>query len=336
MPKMDEARGVTPQIFREEILPAGRPLVLRCLVGNWPVVQAARESAEVFSSYIKQFDRGYDVDTAFGPPSIAGRIFYNEDLSGLNCRMESSRLSSALDYLLANRDADPTPTLAIQSVVLSRYVPGLGDANRLPAGFVPDGVEPRLWLGSRGIVAAHYDPSDNIACCIAGRRRFTLLPPEQVENLYVGPFELTPAGTTISMVNFDHPDLERYPRFRDAERTALTADLEPGDAIYVPYLWWHHVRSLDSVNGLINYWWSQVPQRGGDPRNALLHAMMTMRDLPAAHRDAWRAMFEHYVFGDPDAASAHLPPERRGILGEPKPDAIKRLRLALSRALSRN
>ena len=86
------------------------------------------------------------------------------------------------------------------------------DHNRLPAGYLPEGTEPRFWVGSRATVAAHYDASENIACCVAGSRRFTLFPPEQVSNLYVGPFELTPAGATISMVDFDHPDYDAYPR----------------------------------------------------------------------------------------------------------------------------
>ena len=152
-------------------------------------------------------NRGYDIDTAYGAPSIGGRFFYNADLSGLNCRMGRARLSASLRLLCSSiADDEPAPSLAIQSVVISGFLPGLQDHNRLPAGFLPEGTEPRFWVGSRATVAAHYDTSENIACCVAGRRRFTLFPPEQVSNLYVGPFELTPAGATISMVDFDHPD----------------------------------------------------------------------------------------------------------------------------------
>jgi len=32
--------------------------------------------------------------------------------------------------------------------------------------------------------------------------------------------------------------------------------------------------------------------------------------------EAWRAIFEYYVFGDRDAASSHIPEARRGVLGE--------------------
>ncbi len=335
MQTVREVRNITAETFRDELVVGHRPAVFRGLVGNWPMVAAARESDEEFCRYIKQFDRGYGIHTAFGPPSIGGRFFYNEDLSGLNCRMTESKLAQSLDYLLEHRDDRPAPALAIQSVVISRYLPGLEAANRLPAGFVPAGIEPRLWLGNRGTVAAHYDPSENLACAVAGRRRFTLFPPEQVENLYIGPFELTPAGAVISMVDFDHPDYERYPRFRDAEAAALVVDLEPGDAIYIPYLWWHHVRSLDAVNGLVNFWWAREPERCGDPRNVLMHAIAAIGHLPPAYRDAWRAMFDHYVFDPEDRAGQHLPPDRRGILGEPDAQTIARFRAGLAKALSR-
>ena len=79
-----------------------------------------------------------------------------------------------------------------------------------------------------------------------------------------------------------------------------------------------------------------MPAIAGDPRNVLLHAMMAMRSLPASYRDAWRSLFEHYVFAEPTAASEHLPPARRGVLGELGPEDVKRMRMALSRALSRN
>lgn len=335
---MQAIREIEPpsgERFRNDILPTGVPVVIRGLVRDWPVVNAGRQSAAAFCDYLRRFDRGYGVNTAYGAPSINGRPFYNDDLSGLNCRMEKAPLSSALDYLLEHFDDDPAPSLAIQSVVISRYLPGLEKENRLAPELVPAGTDPRIWLGNRVTIAAHYDPSENIACCIAGRRRFTLFPPEQVANLYPGPFEFTPAGATISMVDFDRPDFGNYPKFEQALEAAWVADLEPGDAIYIPYLWWHHVRSLVRINGLINYWWAQPDEKHGDPRNALFHAMMSVRSLPPEHRKAWQAMFEFYVFGDEGDIGAHLPESKRGIMGDLEPDQLKRLRMALSSALSR-
>jgi hypothetical protein len=336
MKPIPETRTLTPREFDEEILPAGQPVVLRGFVRDWPIVEASQDSAEAFCDYVKRFDRGHKVDVVHGPASMRGRVFYNEDMTGLNCRMESTDLSSSLDFMLAHRNDNPAPTTAVQSVTIPHHVPGLDRDNPLPPGYVPEGIEPRLWIGSRTTVAAHFDPSENIACCVAGTRRFTLLPPEQVTNLYIGPFELTPAGAIISMVDFDAPDYDAFPRFREAEQAMLVTDLEPGDAIYVPYLWWHHVRALDAINGLVNYWWAQPEELRGDPRNAMFHALLSLASLPDPHRKAWRAMFDHYVFGDREQAADHLPANRRGILGELRDEDLRRLRLALSRALSRS
>lgn len=330
--KIAETTQLSLEEFHNEVLLAGKPLVIRGLVNNWPLVQAGKQGALAFCNYLKRFDRGYDINTAYGPPSIKGRFFYNADMSGFNFRAGQAKLSHSLDYLLEHADDNPPPALAIQSVIIPHYLPGVEHENRL--ALLAD-VEPRIWIGGRGIVAAHYDPSENIACCLAGRRRFTLFPPEQVANLYVGPFEPTPAGAAISMVDFNQPDYEKYPNFKLAEEAALVAELEPGDAIYIPYLWWHHVSSLESVNALMNYWWGGLSNQPVDPRNAMFHAMMAIRNLPPQQRDAWHAMFEHYVFETNDDISAHLPEKRRGILGAMTPDDLKTRSNQLAKALTK-
>lgn len=89
----------------------------------------------------------------------------------------------------------------------------------------------------------------------AGRRRFTLFPPEAEPYLYMGPAHPTPAGTPVSMVHVSAPDLDRFPLFTMALESAETAELLPGDAIYIPRDWFHHVEALDRFNMLVNYWW---------------------------------------------------------------------------------
>ena len=110
-------------------------------------------------------------------------------------------------------------------------------------------------MGNRAVVGPHNDHPDNIACVIAGRRRFRLFPPEQFANLYIGPLELNPAGRPVSFVSVNAPDLARYPRYARALEASREAELEPGDAIYIPSMWWHSVESLEPFNLLVNYWW---------------------------------------------------------------------------------
>jgi hypothetical protein len=192
-----------------------------------------------------------------------------------------------------------------------------------------------LWLGNRTVASCHYDASPNIAVCAVGRRRFTLFPPDQVSNLYPGPLEPTPGGQVVSMVDFANPDLTRYPRFAEAARHALIAELGPGDVLVYPALWWHHVEALEAFNVLVNYWWNAVPAYVDSPQTTLLHALASLRSRPASERAAWRAIFEHYVFGDTDLAAAHLPPHAQGPLGPLTDSAARRLRASVTRLLQR-
>ena len=328
-----EISEVTPAIFHEQILPEARPVVFRGLVADWPATRAGRASPTALADYLKRFDRGPAVGAVFGPPRIRGRFFYNDDLSGFNFRQGSVRVSAALDLLLEYASEETPSSLAIQSIPVRDTLPGFETENRLP--LLHQGVEPRVWIGNAVTVAAHHDPSENIACVVAGRRRFTLFPPDQISNLYMGPFDPTPAGATISMVDFDAPDLERYPLFAEAMTHAMVVDMEPGDALYIPYMWWHHVRSTERMNMLVNYWWNSPEQGRGRPTDAMMHAILAIRDMPAPHRDAWRALFDHYVFEEAGPAGAHIPPARRGALGVLDVPAVRMIQAALARAMGR-
>jgi hypothetical protein len=184
------------------------------------------------------------------------------------------------------------------------------------------------------------DESNNVACVVAGRRRFTLFPPEQIANLYIGPLDFAPTGAAMSMVSLRDPDFTRYPKFRDALPAAQVAVLEAGDSIFIPPLWWHHVESLEPFNVLVNYWWDDPLGAGADAKldsafDALLHGILSIRALPPESRGAWRAFFEQYVFGASGDSIEHIPRERRGILGELSPEQANALRAHLVKKLTR-
>lgn len=331
MKEIRESTAASPEALAA-LTSASEPVVIRGLVSHWPVVAAGRAGHAALFDYMSRFDAGQSVATVFAPAEAGGRFFYEDDLRGMNFKGGRARLKKTFDFLTEHAgDAEQTG-LAAQSVPTWNALPGFAEDNPLP--LLGERIEPRVWIGNRVIVAAHHDPFENIACVVAGRRRFTLFPPDQVENLYMGPFERTPAGATISLVSFEDPDLDRHPRFAKALETAQSAELGPGDAIYVPYLWWHHVRSLETVNMLVNYWWNPPNQGRGLPRDAFMHAMLTLRALPPAHRRAWRAMFDHYVFRTEGDAAEHLPDHAKGILGDLDETAGKELLTILSRVLA--
>ena len=169
----------------------------------------------------------------------------------------------------------------------------------------------------------------------AGRRRFTLFPPEQIGNLYMGPLDFNPAGQAISMVDLARPDLERYPRFAEALAHAQVAELDTGDAIFIPSMWLHDVEALAPFNVLVNYWWRQSPAWMDTPQNTLMHALLSMRELPPEQRAIWKGLFDHYVFASDGSEAAHLPPAARGILAPLDADGARRVRAFLLNRLNR-
>lgn len=306
--------------------------MLRGFAADWPSVRTGTVSANALRDYLTGFDSGKPVPTFFGPPSIKGHFWYREDMRGLNYQNRMAHLPSLLDGLLDLRGAAEPPSLYAGAVAISEHLPGFEKDN---TSALPDaGAVARIWIGNAVSVSTHFDLSENIAVAVAGRRRFTFFPPEQVTNLYVGPFDFTFAGPPVSMVDLRDPDLARFPRFADALEKAECAELEPGDAVYIPYMWWHHVESLDSFNVLVNYWWDLLAKPWqGSPFKALMHAIMSVRDLPERERDVWRVWFDHYVFGAGHDAVAHLPPQARSVLGEMTPEMAMAIKQWLIDAL---
>ena len=329
-----EWRNVDTATFRNEILPKGQPALLKGVVADWPVVRAAASGARALGDYIRKFDQGAPAEVIVGAPAIQGKMFYTLDMEALNFERRMGPFGAALETIFAHlNDAQP-PTLYMGSSPVRENFPGFAEANRLD--LLDDTVTPGIWIGNAVTVTTHFDASDNIACVVGGRRRFTLFPPEQLANLYVGPLEFTPAGPPVSMVSLEAPDFARYPRFREALAVAQAAELEPGDALYIPYMWWHHVQSLSPFNVLVNYWWNDAKPGAGVPFEALVHAILAIRDLPPERRENWRRMFDHYIFGDVEDSVAHLAPPHRGILGDLTPMTAAKIRLFLQHVLNQS
>lgn len=318
--------------FERDVASAYVPVVLRGQVADWPAVKAGAGGDRAMAEYLAGFDGGEALDVMIGTPDIAGRFFYNEDLSGFNFHRQKVALRQLLGELLrfVEQDVAAPHALYANAATAAAHLPGWDAQNILD---LPTGTaSARLWIGNATRIATHYDQSQNLACVVYGRRRFTLFPPDQIANLYIGPLDHTLAGPPSSMVDPEAPDLERYPRFAEALAHAQMAELGPGDAIFVPAIWWHHVSALDRFNILVNYWWNY--EETASPFGALVHALMSIRDLPPAHKAAWQSWFDLYVFGpDAGAAAAHLPESARGILATDSPARTERLRAFLIRLL---
>jgi hypothetical protein len=331
LPRVAEAE-VEPSALVARLDGARAPFVARGLVADWPLVKAGLAGPDAARHYLVARGRPRSMTASIGAPGGGDRLFYDAAM-GMNFRMAQGPLEGFL-AAMASTEPDPAaPVIYLASVDMRDYFDGLAEANRVPLGDRAP-IE-SIWIGTRTRIAAHNDVPDNLAVCAVGRRRFTLFPPEQFRNLYVGPLENTPAGRPVSMVDFRNPDFAAHPRFRDALATAQVAELEPGDALFVPSLWWHHVEGLAPFNVLVNYWWRDVPPFLGKPELALFHAILAVRDLPETDKRRWRELFDHYVFANGAEVTDHLPPEGRGILAPLSAETAGQIRAYLLRSLSR-
>ena len=329
MTPVEEIQPTTRARFDAEFRPHHRPYVIRGMARDWPVVAAQRASKGVNEALdqlpntvlgmIEALDTGTPTDIMVAPPDAAGRFFYSADLTGFNFQRQRGSLSQ-LAHLLRTLANDPAPPGVYAGATAARtHLPGFEERHPFPLVDTGDGATTRIWLGNATQIATHFDLSDNFAVVALGQRRFTLFPPEAVGDLYVGPLDVTLAGQPVSLVDPLAPDLARFPRFAAAQAVAQYADLAPGDAIYIPTLWWHHVAASAPVNMLVNYWHNDAPRGGGFL--ALVHAIMAIRDQPEPQRAAWRAWFEHMVFSaDAPRSADHIPAPARGVTGAPSPE----------------
>ena len=317
----------------EEIYTSNQPLVIRGLVANWPLVEMGLKSPRHAGDYLKGFYQNIPVTASIGNSEIDGRIFYNEDFSGFNYQSIKADLSDLLDNIYNFADHKSPPTFYMASTLVDRWFSGLRDKN--PLKLNADNPLVSIWLGNRSRIAAHYDLPDNIACCAVGRRRFTLFPPDQLANLYPGPIDWAPGGQPISLVDFKNPDYEAFPNFRYALKSAQTAILEPGDALFIPSMWWHHVEGIEALNILINYWWRQSSNYMDTPANVMLYGLMSIRDLPVEQKKVWRQMFDYYVFDANQDSHKHIPESAKGSLGKIDEPLNKKLRSQLLKKISR-
>src|SRR5258708_18313247 len=295
----------------DALLALGEPVLLKGAIDHWPAVAAA-QSPGTFDAYLKERDSGAPVPVMEAPPSSGGRFGYAADPREFSFTKRARPLGETLGRINRARSDPVAGYLAIQMLPLDTQMPAFLRDNVMP--LVPPGARPKLWLGGPVKTQIHNDRDHNLACVVAGRRRFVLFPPEQVTNLYIGPIDNPPP---LSLVDPEAPDLLSFPRFDEALKSARVAHLDPGDALLMPRYWWHHVTSRDRYNAMVNYWWGEAASGLGNAHEAFLTALLALKTLPHSERDYWRAMFDTFVFGEDGAA--HIPPLARGILNPTTP-----------------
>ena len=319
--------------FSLDILKSNYPVVIRGIVSDWPIVKKSSDPIEKINEYLLYFYESDRIIAFASKPEAGNKFTYGQNNNQMSFEQLESTLDLVLDTINESQNLSNPATIYMGSTTLDYVLPGFDNDNNF---FIGD-VNPlkSIWVGNQTIVPPHFDVPDNIAFVCAGTRKFTLFPPSQLENMYIGPLELTPAGQPISLVDIENPDFEKFPKFKEAQLYGQSALLEPGDGIFIPSLWWHQVQSFGDLNILINYWWRDIPSYMGNPMDALMHSIISLRDLPEHQKLNWLNMFNHYVFNFDKKNFGHIPDELNGSHKEINDDLAKDLRTLLLKNLNR-
>lgn len=343
IPSVPRRRVTTAAQLATEVVAPGVPVILRGALAGWPLLTARRAKPTAalppLLRRLRDLAGHRIVMTSWARTTNQGLLSYAApDGTGKTWTDAPTRFASFLDEVHAEARQPSGAVRYLQSAVLRRELPEL--APLFPMPLVPEHQlrqqSPRLWIGSGGHrVGLHYDVDDNLHCVVAGGKRFLLYPPAALPDVYLGALDASPAGAPTALVDPLRPEPRAYPRFAAAARTAQLAELGPGDVLYLPAYWLHHVES-QGLNIAVNYWWSELSvEERAAADSAWTHGLLALRNLPPRWRQRYQLLFSHFIFQEHGDPYAHLPVAEQGLAGAPTAERTRALRDQLRRQLER-
>lgn len=224
------------EVFQREYVRRSRPVILTGLTTDWPALR--RWSLD----YLRARWGALDVPVVRLQQQTLGRD------PNVGLLYETATFDRAIDLVFTNNGPSHYLIAPIEGPLTTLF-----DDVATPAYCAgKPRLRSRLWMSTTDTVSPlHRDFPENVYAQIVGQKRFILLPPRDKRLVY--PYSMRSKLPQICAVDAENPDLERYPRFRQAR--PITIDVGPGDLFYLPGRWWHQVRTLTpSVS--INWWWA--------------------------------------------------------------------------------
>lgn len=210
--------GLAPSDFQQTFLKENKPVVFKDLAQNWPALHKWNKDYFI-QHYGNNQVKVYDSN--FGTP---GKKY-----------MSNLEVMRFADYLEAMEKGETSLRMFLYNIISE--APELKDDISLPdvmKGFSKNFMF--MFFGAQGsITQLHYDIdlSHVFHTAFSGVKRFYLFAPDQGQNLYRHPF------TIRSYVDPVNPDFENYPRL--AEARGHYVELHPGETLFIPAGYWHHV-----------------------------------------------------------------------------------------------
>ena len=230
--RIEKRAGVSRTGLFERYGTGNYPVVLTDLAKDWPAL------ARWTPAYLKERFGALEVEVQAGRSTDPD---YEANKLNLRRRM---RLADFIDRIQAGPSNDLYLTANNEALRGTPLAALLDDIGPLPDYLEPAtlGSSAFLWVGPAGTVTPlHHDTVHLFHLQIVGRKRWRFISPLQTPLVYN-------FNAVFSQVNLDAPDLGRYPDFAQAQ--VLDVVVEPGEAIFLPLAWWHHVTSLDTCISL--------------------------------------------------------------------------------------
>jgi LPS sulfotransferase NodH len=214
--------------FCENYYSANRPVVLTDLMDEWPAMdrwtpdflRTALRDEEVEIMAERNRDPIYETNAERHRRHICFRDFVDLVYSGAPTNDY---------YLVANN----------QFFRRSRAQVLLQDFTPFPEYLDPARLDGQcfFWFGPEGTVTPlHHDPCNILIAQVTGRKRFKLIPSAQWEYVYA-------SANWVSDIDCEELDLVARPSFRQI--TVLDVTIAPGEVLFIPVGWSHHVRALE-------------------------------------------------------------------------------------------
>lgn len=230
-------RGDWDEIFKSQI-----PVHIKQLVADWRAVSSWR-NLESLRDRVR--DQQYIVPVELGGTYMDKntQIVHIEFSSYLDALVSAENSQETGDHVyLAQHEMSEMPLL-LEDISVPDLVTSTGKKNL---------YRTNLWLSGHGgsTSPCHFDPFNNLLCQVIGKKRVVLFRPDQSSRLY--PAVGTMQRNTSLVDDIDNPDLAKFPLFSGSE--GLEAQLEPGDALFIPFKWWHFCESKQ-LSASVNFWW---------------------------------------------------------------------------------
>lgn len=250
---MDRIDQPTSEQFCRDYLARGRPVVITGMASQWAAASWTPEYFKRSFAGVETTCEVWDGDESVNDPLdfIAKQTRLSETVQSFVEKMEASTSDSRRFYCAEWRVFEAIPQLRSAIGALDPY---MGFSAAMPSAVTERlRLEPLLWMGPAGVISTlHFDRAHNFFLQIYGRKKWIMVDPAHSRDVYYPCADFPLARLHMSPVDVEHPDFERFPRYRSANPIELV--IEPGEILFIPAGWWHYVRALEPSLSM-NFFW---------------------------------------------------------------------------------